>query len=510
MSPPTVTVVIGWLADFFRFVWALLYWNTRKSWFQLGGRRGRSPCQNPSDSGRAFETQCEACLQWDRPARFARVCPLLVATPQGLRCSVDTPRVRPFWGRVLRYVGGSLLGLYLIGAIGIFVFLRTIGYPISIFHVTWPGLWYRVPQARSAYFFEQGNKAFAAGHVRQGLLYFENAYKFDPGNYLAGLALARNYQTTQPIISDAVYRRLYREHPGQRAATAQDWFRALLARGDFTQVAFLAAHELVTNSLHASPWMRALIFATRQTHDDQTLQTLLAGTDIHVKPWHTLLETELLLRADKTTAARVNLLRPWPLNSPPYALYYQVENLLASGENYPAFDQLGRSVGHLDDETVLALRLAAYARAGLKSQLAFEFNTLLSRPLTPPAIKILSAHLIRYPDPALFQLFYAKFERAALPLTTENAGSHFSVLCVAGVHQDRARLEDQIRRLKSLAAVSFLRLNLVADFFNNESAALRIATFLPILPVPLEVTYALLERYPGPSSRPATAAPRTP
>ena len=501
--------MIGWLADFFRLVWGLFYWNTRKSWFQLRGRRGRSPCQNPSDSGRALETQCEACLQWDRPARFARVCPLLVSTPRGLRCSVNTPDVRPFWGRVFRYVGSALLGLYLVGAMGVFIFLRTIGYPINILHVAWPGLWYRVPQARSAYFFDQGNRAFAAGHIREGLLYFDNAYKFDPANYLAGLALARNYQTTQPAISDAIFQRLYREHPVQRAATAQDWFRALLARGDFNQVIALASHEFIADPPRASPWMRALVFSTRQLRDPAALHTLLARTDAPVTPWRPLLETELLLQTGETSSARANLLRAWPLASPAYAYYYQIENLLALGETYDAFDQLGRSVGHLDDETALSLRLAAYARAGLKSQLAYEFNTLLSRPLSPPVIKLLSAHLINYPDPELFRNFYTKFERANLPLTTENAGSHFSVLCVAGVHRDRARIDDELLRLKSLASASLLRLNLVADFFNNESAAQRIATFLPILPVPLEVTYALLDRYPG-TSRPLPASRRAP
>jgi hypothetical protein len=502
--------VIGWFADFFRFVWGLFYWNTRKSFFLLRGHRGRSPCQNPSDSGRAYETHCDACMHWDRPARFARVCPLLAATPQGLRCTVNTAGVRPFWGRAGRYIGSSLLGIYLAGAIGIFIFLRIIGYPVSIFHVTWPGLWYRVPQARSAYFFEKGNQAFAAGHVREGLLYFDNAYKFDPSNYLAGLALARNYQTTRPVVSDALFTRLYREHPGQRSATAQDWFRALLARGDFAQVTTLAGHELIADSFHASAWMRAMIFATRQLRDDTPLRALLGGTDPLIKPWRTLLETELLLQSAQNAAARASLLRPWPLNSPPYSLYYQVENLLSLGENFAALDQLGRSVGRLDDETALALRLAAYARAGLQPQLSYEFNTLLSRPLTPPIIKLLSAHLIRYPDPVLFQNFYAKFQRAQLPLNTENAGAYLSVLCVAGVHHDRARLEQQITLLKALASASFVRLNLVADFFNNESAAQRISSFLPILPVPLEVTYALLDRYPGASSRPSVTTRRTP
>jgi hypothetical protein len=492
-----VNRVIGWFADFFRFAWGLFYWNTRKSLFRIRGGRGRHPCQNASDSGRALETQCDACLHWDKPARFASVCPLLVATPRGLRCSAHAADVRPFWGRTARYYGSSLLALYLAGALGVFVFLRSIGYPVSILHLAWPGLWYRVPQVRSAYFFEKGNQAFAAGRIKEGLLYFDNAYKFDPANYLAGLALARNYQTTHTAISDAVFTRLYYEHPRQRAATAQDWFRALLARGDFPKVAELAARELIADPGHASPWMRALVFATRQTGDAAPLTALLASKDPAAAPWHQLITTELVARGPDRNALARALRAPWPLNAPAYARYYQIEGLIALGDHFNALDQLGRQVGRLDEETALGLRLAAYARAGSKSQLTYEFNVLLTRPLTPPVIKLLTAHLVRYPDPALFAHLYDKFERANLPLTTDNAGSHFSVLCVAGVHQDRVRLRALILRLKDLASASFLRLNLVEDFFNNESPAKRISTFLPILPVPLEVTYALLERYPG-------------
>ena len=501
--------MIGWFADFFRFAWGLFYWNTRKSLFRLRGARVRTPCQNTSDSGRAFETQCDACLHWDKPVRFARVCPLLVSTPKGLRCSAHAADVRPFWGRTARYCGAAVVSVYLVGALGFLVFLRSVGYPVSILHLAWPGLWYRVPQVRSAYFFDKGNAAFNAGRLKEGLLYFDNAYKFDPSNYLAGLALARNYQTTHTAISDAVYTRLYHEHTRQRAATAQDWFRALLARGDFPKVAELAAREVIADPIHASAWMRALFFATRQTGDNTPLSALLANQDAAAQPWHPLLATELLARGPDAAAYRQALRTPWPFEAPAFARFYQIDALIALGDRFNALDQLGRQVGRLDEETALALRLAAYARGGSQTQLTYEFKVLLTRPLTPPVTKVLAAHLIRYPDPALFVLLYEKFERANLPLTTENAGTHFSVLCVAGVHQDRARLRALIVRLKDLASASFLRLNLVEEFFTNESPAKRISTFLPILPVPLEVTYALLERYPGPV-RPAAPAVRLP
>src|SRR5207253_1322402 len=97
--------------------------------------RSACPCQSPSDSGRAYETQCDACMSWSRPARFQRVCPLLVPTKDGMRCSANTPEVRPFWGRAFGFYGGVLFSIYLVGVITVFIFLRTIGYPVSIVHV---------------------------------------------------------------------------------------------------------------------------------------------------------------------------------------------------------------------------------------------------------------------------------------------------------------------------------------------------------------------------------------
>jgi hypothetical protein len=224
--------VLGWLADFLRLVWGLPYWNSRKAWFRRSRGRTRCPCQNPSDSGRAFETGCEACIAWSKPARFRRVCPLLVETPQGLRCSVDAADVAPFWSRMLGLYGGMLLAGYLTSAITVFTVLRTIGYPVSVVHVTWPGLWHRVPQARGWFFAQKSQRAFAEGRPAEGLLYLSNAHQFDPGNYEITLELARTYQSGPVRESDLLFENLLRDHPAQRDATAQEWFRALLARGD--------------------------------------------------------------------------------------------------------------------------------------------------------------------------------------------------------------------------------------------------------------------------------------
>ncbi|MDO8540409.1 MAG: hypothetical protein Q7S40_08195 [Opitutaceae bacterium] len=486
--------MIGWVADLFRLAWGLLYWNARKTWFRL--RRGQSPCpcQSLSDSGRPFETQCEACLSWNRRARFKRVCPLLVDTTEGLRCSVATADVRPFWGITARYYGAAALTVYVLVVVSVFAFLRTVGYPVSIVHVAVPPLWHRVGEARGWYFLDRSNRAFAAGKTTEGLLYLDNAYQFDPSNYSAGLRLAKYYQAGQPGLSDDVYKELLRDHPDKTAATAQDWLRALLARGDNEKITRLARERLLAGGPHANAWMRALLFATRQTRADTPLRELLTDRRPAAAAWHRLLETELLLRAGRKTEARAALEATWA-GAPPYALFYRVDRLIALREPAAALDVLVRHPNVLDGDAEATLRLEAYFQAGANNLWQAMMDALLAPRLDPPRLVIICAHLIRHPNAAVFDRICTKLEREPLALNTETAGIWFSLLCTAGAVGDRVRLHEFTQKLKTASSTPFVVLGMVEAFFRGETVERRVTTFLPILPLPLEVTYALLERY---------------
>jgi tetratricopeptide (TPR) repeat protein len=495
---------MGWVADLFRLAWGLLYWNMCKTWFRLRRGLAPAPCQSPSDSGRPFETQCEACIGWHRPARFKRVCPLLVATPAGLRCSVDAREVRPFWGLAIRYFGGAAVALYVAGVLAVFLFLRAVGYPVSIAQVGLPPLWPQVGQARGWFFLDRSNRAFAAGDRTAGLLYLANAYAFDPANYAAGMTLAKNYQAGQPALSDEVFDRLRRDHPGQGDTTAQDWYRALLARGGFDRAIRLAREELARGSRFPNAWMRALLFATEQTGDNAPLEELLRQQSSVAAPWRELLEAELLVRTGRTTEARALLDRASP-EAPPYALFRRVGLLITLGDPVAALDLLGRHPGVLDVDADTTLRLEAYWRAGAVKLRQALLDALLASRLDPPRLVILCAHLIRHPDPALFERVYEKLEREPLALDNDTAGVWFSMLCTAGAVGDRNRLHELTHKLKVAANSSFLPLGLLESFFRGETAERRITTFLPMIPLPLEVTYALIERYSPPATRPKAA-----
>jgi hypothetical protein len=499
--------VLGRLADTFRLYWGLLYWNIRKSWFQL--RRGRSacPCQSPSDSGRAFETRCDACLLWQKPALFRRVCPLLVETKDGLRCSVDTADVRPFWGRAFGYYGGTLGALYLTGVVIVFSFFRSVGYPVSVAEVALPHLWPRLTYARAWLFFERSQKAFSAGDTQAGLAYLDNAYEFDPHNYAIGLTLAKNYQVGRPGRSDEIFVQLMRDHPKLRDATAWDWHLALLARGNFEKIATLASDELLSDPAHAQVWLRALLFATQRSGDNKPLQTLLADNAPAAALWHHLLEVELRLRQSQTREARATLDRPWAADAPPFTVYYRAETLIKLGDSLAALNLLDLHRRVIDDEARSTLRLEAFARANLAQSLRTEADQLLAPGFSLPIAKVLCAHLIRYPDRNLFERLCNQAEQANVSLTSDTAGVWFSLLCAAGAVGDTERLHTLTTRLRQGASTPFIALTVVEAFFQGKTAERRITSILPILPLPLEVTYALIERFGNPTS-PAKPAPR--
>lgn len=490
--------MFGWLADSFRFASGLLYWNARKSWFRLRRGQVRCPCQSPSDSGRALDTRCDACVTWNRPERFRRVCPLLVPTDEGLRCSVDTPNVRPFWSRAAAWYGGAALALYAAAVVVVFGFLRFVGYPVSIVQVSLPPLWSQLGQARGAFFLQRSQRAFAAGRTNEGLLYLTNAYEFAPENYNTGLSLAKAYQIGQPARSDEIFARLLRDHPRHRAFTGQQWVLALISRGDFKGAATLASSELQGDPPRANAWMRALLFATARTGNPAPLEQLLAAHTPATRPWTPLLKAELALRAHHTAEAQTLVEQPWPADAPAFSIVYRVETLVELGHPVAALDLLVEYRSRLDDEAYLTERLHCLAAAGAERILRQEFQRyLLDPPLTEPALKVMCAQLIRHPDPALFAAVYAKVAREPMPFRDDTAGGWFSLVCTAGAVGDTARLHAILVQLRQMSRAPFAGLVMAEAFFRNRAPDARATSFLPYLPVPLEVMYALIERYPG-------------
>jgi hypothetical protein len=248
--------------------------------------------------------------------------------------------------------------------------------------------------------------------------------------------------------------------------------------------------------------MRAIIFATRHAHDNATLHTLADAPALAI--WRPLLQTELLVRAKRTADAKALLAQPWEANAPPFTIVYRAETMAQLGDPTSALDFLLQQRTQLDDEAYWTVRLHCLAAAGANRILRNEFQiSLLDQPLNQPRLKMMCAQLIRHPDRSLFEAVYAKVESAHMPLTDDTAGGWFSLQCTAGAVGDDARLHTLTLRLRQASHTPFSALLTVETFFKDRLPEAGATNFLPFLPVPLEVAYALIDRYPGREGAPA-------
>ncbi|QYM79385.1 hypothetical protein K0B96_01835 [Horticoccus luteus] len=499
--------------DFFRFWWELLALNWRKTRFRRRG--GKSPCQAPSDSGKAGETACEACSLWDDKKRFRRVCPLLVATPDGWRCSVDAADVRPFWRRAVAYYAAVLAGVYLLATLLAFIAFRAIGYPVSYAAVIWPPAWSNFHVVRSHYFLAQGKRALVGNRVREASIAFGLAYELDPRNYDAGIALAQLWQSGLPIQSDRVYQQLLASNPADASDTARRWAQALLWRGDFVQLSALALNRLQAASEPASSWVHALIFSARRLREPSVLNRALALPQLTSETRSILRLESAALSGDPDATAHV-LAAPLTDQASAYARYYQINFLIRSGHGDRALALLATYGAKVSPDERVALTLDALAQQGRTADLRREASALLTANQQPQIYTLLATHLVRYPDTALLRIVTDRL--AAQPWVNEPSGlaANAALLCAAGVDNQAALVGVLRARLRHVTGAPMRELDRAEELLRLRNAPRQWGNFLPALPMlPLDTVYAFFERDTArnrrqpiqPSTKPMNTAP---
>ncbi len=491
--------MFGRIADAAYLLWSLIYWNVRKTRFQVARGRGPCPCQTPSDSGRAMQTGCEPSLMLRRPGRFRHVCPLLKRDAQGRWwCSVDTPGVRPFWGRFFGVLGTGALAGYLLLTLGAWATLRTRGYPLTYLDVAWPPAWSRFHQVQSRYFAARAQDALGRGAVDEAMMSLSIAYTRDPSNYDLGRLFARLAQTTQPGLADTVYERLLHDHPARRADTRAAWYEALLWRGDFTRIAELARQALIHDPQQRNAWAAALLFALRREPDPARLDELASATDIG--PVNRVFELERRSARPDGDARRDLVTAEAP--GFPYLAYYRLRRLIETGSAADALRLLDVQHPQLPARDIATLRLRALYALGWSSLLRSELETLTAKPVEDPLAEGLATFFVTHPDTTVFA---ATFDAFAAQQRDGRAASYrtwLAWLCAAGANQDFERFRTAADALRRISGSDIRSLAAAESFFRGDSATVRIESYLPLLqPLPLETTYALLERYYRPRSR---------
>ena len=486
--------IAGWFGDLGRLAAGLVILNARKTLFRRGGGRFRCPCQNPSDSGRAWETTCDAMLSWSTPVRFRRLCPLLKLDPKGeWRCSVNTADVRPFWGRAWGAFGGTALGLYLAGTIAVFAFLHSVGYPVNYVAVAWPPAWSRINQARSRFFYDKAERDFHENKPLPAIMALSQSYQLDPKNYELGRLLAELLQSGWSDNSSRVYLKLMADHPAERRQTAGAWLQALLARGDFTSIEKLALERMTGDAPAAPAWFNVLLFANRRTGNGAVLQKLITGPGDFPPYMREMCALELRFRQESPEDTLRLLQGPISATPAPLFVYYWIDRQLHAGLADAALQELNLHAGLLDGPDRVRLYLDAYALEGWGAILHDQVDQLLAAGVSAALIQLLCTHLIRHPDPVvLAKLFDAVYRRPPAAVAG-NLGIYTSLFCAAGAGGDWVRLQAAAAELRALAESRFTSLNTAEAFFRG-SPAVPVERCLRALPgLPVEISYALYD-----------------
>ena len=494
--PPYFREVTGWIGDCFRFYWALFYWNGRKTWFRLrGAHRDDCPCQTDGDSGHAFDSRCEAVTHWHDPARFRKVCPLLVQTPQGWRCSVNAESVRPFWGRACLYGAALALGAYLIATTAVFAALRLAHYETSYVMVAWPPRWKELRAAQEKLYANRAQHAVQAGNYEEAILSLEIVTQLNPRNYSAGLALAGlNQVAGRPSVADHIYERLMREVPEQRRPTAQLWFRNLLARAAFPEMKSLATTMLSEDPAERAAWLNALLFACRQTADSARLGTVLAENP-HLPDWCTELigiEQQLLQNQFNHALPQLTRFHRQPATS--YIPYFQVDRLVRHGAAGRANELLRAYGDSVPSDEATILRLRTYQDRGWSALVTSEFDVLLRAELTPRTVALCCAWLVAKPDPAASGQFLDRFERANAPVNAGTLSLYHAAFLVATSAGQTDRATRLAGAINHYTASDSKALRGLGELLRRPGPDARVVRVLPLVPLPTEVVYAIVER----------------
>lgn len=479
--------VLGAGGDAARFFAGLLGLNVRKSlWVVRGRPGGTAPCQHPSDSGRAGETQCQEAAGWHRPARLRAVCPHFCLQADGRRCcGVDAAAVRPFWGRALAGWAALLLMMWLGGSLAVWAVFWKTGVRTSPVNVVWPGRWDEVQRDRAERYVGLAEQAAAAGRFAEVPVALQSALQVDPKNFRARAMLA-NIQWVQgyhDLVHEA-FAALLRDYPERRAEVARNWMPKLLVSGDYARIKALALTMLAADQAAAGPWAHALVYAARQTDDPVALAEALRLPELPAPLRPVIAAQAAALAGQRETAVR--LLSALEAKEPyaQFLAYQQLEGLLELGESERVLTLLESGRLKVAPHDLLYFQLCAYGQLGWGEMSAGAIRGAF-RQIDLPRLNAIATYLVRFHDRAGLERVIEALKQAP---AAERLDVTFSILYLAaGLWGDR----DLMPGLVELAGrKTRLSPRLFERFDAKAREPGRLGEAMGILPIPMESVYA--------------------
>jgi tetratricopeptide (TPR) repeat protein len=486
-------VILGAVGDGLKLLGQLLALNGRKSWWILRGRQSNAPCQHPSDSGRAGESECEACKSLAVPGRLRAVCPLLKSTKSGWVCSADSARVRPFWGRSCFVYASLLATLYLGAATATYSGMRFVGYPgLTWWQVAWPGSWTKVTEAQSRYFLEKAGRLFQAGRPAEAMLSLSTAIRSDPSNFEAHLLVAQiwsmqgNYE-----FSGRAFDELCRRFPEQALRIALARHDTLVTMRQGQLLAEYALAQARTDRNRFAFWIQSMLFGLRLSQQAEAF-TAASQKDLALLPEYArrLVEMEALLQQGRNAEAKAWLERPFA--GPWNAIYAraQVDMLIRIGANREAGTLLGHYGIVLGDFQRDLLRFTLNKSLGDEVSAQADLHGLLAKRLSAAYVNYICAALVRFPDRNGVNRLHAVYGADAGTLPQETAAAIWLVAILANEPQIAQAWAGTLKA-KGIPIPAVNRIDFsTTDLANNEG----VPFLINFTPLPRDVVQALALR----------------
>lgn len=492
----------GWLADAFRFAHALFYWNWRKQRFRSRGCAGQAPCQNESDEAKLGLVRCDVVMQWRSPGRFRPLCPFLVHTPEGWRCSVPAAKVRPFWGRAFLFASGTLAAVWLALGLSIFAFFRWgIDLPIRPVDILWPGHWSRIREVQAERLYQRAMTAFLHGRLDEAFLALTSARQRDPGHYRANLLVGQitMFQGSH-LFADEIFEQLRRDVPEEAYRTAVVYHDSLLMLLRHERLATHSLEMALADQQHAALWMRSLLFALRSGNLAADFvrdnSTSLASLSPHAR---LLIVAEAEIARGRAEHARELLRQPYtgPLN--PDYMELQVERLAALGETGSAqvlLDFYGPLLGDFRHA------LAQFALERQTQDVAASRATwrqLLALTSDPVRANLVARQLIVHPHPDFYRELHARLTADPVLRDSVDGPTMWAAGLSSGVPVEATFW--QTHGLQPGGEI-YPRINAI-DFLSRDFAQIdSVVSIVNVLTFPRETVITLLMKIP-PDLRPA-------
>ena len=484
----------GAMADGFRLLWAQTFWNLRKTWFLLRGRRGPAPCQCDSHDPRHPAFRCAAVTYWESPDRFARrVCPLLQPTPVGWRCRAPAGAAKPFWGLASVWLGGLALALYLTATTGFWGVIRIASdAPVAWWRIAWPGAWSSIAPIQAEANFQKSRAAFNGGDYVAAYRILASARLRDPGNYETALLMAQLSMFQGSYYhADELFAELAERHPQQFHRTMMAYHDVLLCLNRMDRLAEHCLAMVRRDKSQSVLWVRSLLLALRDRYLSRDFQ-LKHASQIETLPAFArmLVEARLELANGRPDSARARLREVF--RGPWNAQYIERHLVLLAelGDIETASTLLGYYSVALGRRETMGQQYMLDQQAGDHAGARASFDALLRTASSQNVMHVVLL-LLRHPDGDCYRRLHARLlADPELRLGVDGPTLWITgVLCRVPAEADVWKTPEQVLFGQNYPAVS--QFDFKSARINDPASVVHL---INVLQLPREVIWELLAR----------------